>query len=280
MSVPPLLYALLLPLLVAFGCAGLLRRRGRKARGKAPAGRDFGGAIVALAFLAGFAALAGGLPFVGNVVHHRVGEIACFLWAGAALLALWMPGPRLLLGLVLGEAVLAIFWQLGLADLADRDLLIGIGAAIVGMLVLRRLLTLAPSGAAAPLILGLAAAALALLADAMRTGLAGDLAWALAASLAGWLAWARPFNKGEAGAALVLVGGGLLVAVAFAVSHSALRAPWAPLLLVPAFWPEALAARLPMLAGRLRRKADRPMAYLAASAVPIALVALGALILA
>ena len=275
MPFPSLIFGMFLPLLVAFGSAGLARRRGGKVLG-----RRLSEAALPLGFLAGFAALAGGLPFLGNVVHHRVGELALFMLAQALVFLLWAPGPRLLQALAIVEAITAIFWQLGLDGLPAEDWLVGIGAAAVAILVMRRLAALGPSGAAAPLILGLASLGLAVLAGAMRTGVAGDFAAALTASLAGWLVWARPFGKGDAGAGLLLGGGVIFVAVTFAVAHSALHAPWAVLLLLPAFWPEFLSARIPFLVRAARKKANRPGAYAAAAAVPVALAALLALILA
>jgi multisubunit Na+/H+ antiporter MnhE subunit len=275
MPFPFLCFAILLPLLVAFGSAGLVRRRGGKVYGQ-----RLSELAVPLGFLAGFAALAGGVPFIGNVVHHRVGELALFMLAQAAIFLLWAPGPRLLWGLAIIEAIGAIFWQLGIDGLPTEDWLLGIGAAAVAILVMRRLVTLGPSGAAAPLILALASLGLAILAGAMRAGVAGDFAAALTAALVGWLAWARPFGKGDAGPALLLGGGVIFVAVAFAIAHSALHAPWAVLLLLPAFWPEFLAARVPFLMKAARKKANRPGAYAAAAAVPVALVTLLALILA
>ncbi|HVJ52475.1 MAG TPA: hypothetical protein VM689_08445 [Aliidongia sp.] len=280
MYFPALVYGILLPLLIALGGAGLAHRQAGRDRARKERGRRLSEAAVPLGFLAGFAALAGGLPFIGNVAHHRVGELVLLLLAQALLLSLWAPGPRLLQGLALIESIAAIFWQLGWGGLPDEDWLIGLAAAGLSVLVVRRLVVLGKSGAAAPLVLALAALGLAGLALWMRAGIAGDLPLALAASLAGWLAWARPWAKGEAGAGLVLAGGLIFAAIAFAIARSALHAPWAVLLLLPAFWPEFLTERLPFLAKAARKKANRPGAYVMAAALPVMLAAMLGIVLA
>src|SRR5580658_8564812 len=267
------LFAGVPPFLVALGSAVLLRRWG---------GRKVGPPLAEIApvlgFLAGFTGVVRGLPFSTGVAHHRIGEIAVLALVAATVLALATPGPRLGRYLALGMAVLAVFWQVPAGQVPAGDWLIALAASFVGVLILDRVYFLARIGAAALLVLAIAALGLGAVAVSARAGLLAGLALALAAAGTGWLVQARPWDKIKLGLATV-GGGGVFVALGFAVLQNAARTPWALAPLILCFWAETILLYLPPLARRAKKKTQRPLAVAVASALPAIMAAvLGALL--
>ncbi len=272
------LLAALPPFLVALGIAGLLRP-GPKRKGAPQRGTTLAGTAPVLGFIAGFVAVAQGIPFLNNVAQHRIGEAAVLALAVAIALALLDPGPRFGRYAALLMAVLALWWQLPAGALAAEQWLIFAGAALVAIFVQDRLVMLARGGVAGLLVLMIAAAGLSVVAAFAHAGLLGALALALATGCAGYLVWARPFGKAPPALAATIGGGMVFAALGFACLESAARMPWALAPLLAAFWAEAIMARLPPLARLAKKKPQRPLALTLAAALPVALaVALAVLL--
>ena len=272
------LLAALPPFLVALGVAGLLGSRSKR-KGSAtrlPALAETG---PLLGFLAGFIAIAQGIPFLNNVAQHRIGEAAMLALPVACGLALLDPGPRVGRYAALAVAVLAVWWQLPAGALAAEQWLAFAGAALVAIFVQDRLVMLARNGVAGLLVLVIAAAALAVVAAFAHAGLLGSLSLALATGCAGWLVWARPFGKAPPALAATVGGGMVFAALGFACFENAARMPWALAPLLGCFWAEAILTRLPPLARLGKKKPQRPLALAVAAALPAVLaVALAVLL--
>jgi hypothetical protein len=268
MVLSPLVEAFILPALVAFGTTGLLRfARRRKGDGRlAEAGLGLG-------FLAGFWAVTGGLPFVGrDVAYHPLGEAVLLALAIGLLAALVGAGARIMTLVAIVGAALAVVWVIGWRQMLAPTIEDLVAAAIYGAVAIAaglRLKDLGP-GATPVAITGLAALALALIAGVGHASGTSGLALVLAGSCLGSLAWAWPLQRGGFGpiALAVLVVGftGLMVAHA----RGALHPPW-PLLALPlVFWAPQIAQRLPVLGRLARKRPTRPLALLAAAALPCA----------
>jgi hypothetical protein len=273
----PFLDSVVLPALVAFGATGLIRRLGGRKSGERLAEAGLG-----LGFLAGFAALMGGLPFVARVAHHQEGEVAAVTLCAGAVLAALDAGPRLTASAALLAGLYAVAWPLGYlrgGGHPAEDLAWALVAGLMAAAVMLRLAALARSGAAAVLVLAVAAAGLGWVAGMARAGAAAGLAAALAAAAAGMLVWAMPLAKRRSGPLAVLVGGGTFAALALAVARAAPGSSLPVLVLIAAFWGDRIAQRLPLL-GKLERKpASRPLAAAAGAALPaLAAAALASLI--
>src|SRR5579859_7425760 len=211
MTVTTWLLAALAPFLVALGVTGLLRARGKpKARPGWLAGLAETGPV--LGFLAGFVALAQGVPFLNNMAHHRVGEAAVLTLAVTAGFALVAPGPRLGRYAALAAALLPIYWQLPAGELPAEQWLAAGGVALLAVLAMDRLVLLARSGAAGMVVLPIAALGLAAVAVSAHAGLLGGLALALATAALGWFVWARPLGKASPPALAATIGGGMVFA--------------------------------------------------------------------
>src|SRR5471032_682702 len=162
MVLSPLVEALVLPALVAFGATGLIRfARRRKGYGKlAEAGLGLG-------FLAGFWAVTGGLPFVGrDLAYHPLGEAMLLALAIGLLAALVGAGPRIMTLVAVAGAALAVVWVIGWRQMLAPTVEELLAAAIYGAVAIAtalRLKDLGP-GATPVAIGGLAALALALVA--------------------------------------------------------------------------------------------------------------------
>jgi hypothetical protein len=272
------LLAALPPFLVALGVAGLLRARAKRKGGPKRVAALAETAPV-LGFIAGFIAVAQGIPFLNNVAQHRVGEAAVLALAVTIGLALLDPGPRFGRYAALAAAVLALWWQLPAGALAAEQWLAFAGAALVAIFVQDRLVMLARGGVAGLLVLTLAAAALAVIAACSHAGLLGALALALAAGCVGSLVWARPFGKALPALAATIGGGMVFAALGFACFESAARMPWALAPLLACFWTESIMVRLPPLVRLAKKKPQRPLALTVAAALPAGLaVALAVLL--
>ncbi|HEV2675290.1 MAG TPA: hypothetical protein VGV37_12170 [Aliidongia sp.] len=267
MVLSPLVSALALPALVSFGATGLIRfARGRKGdKSLAEAGLGIG-------FLAGFWAVTGGLPFLGNVAYHQLGEAVLLALIVGLAATFFGAGPRVMGVLAVAGALFAVIWGIGwrqlVAPTVDELLAVLIYGAIAAVAALR-LRSLGP-GATPVALTGLASLALALVALFGHASGISDLALALAGACAGSLVWAWPFGRAGFGpmALAVLVVGftGLMVAQA----RGALHAPW-PLLLLPlAFWAPGIAQRLPIVDKLARKKPTKPLALLLAATLPCA----------
>lgn len=258
------LYAAAAALLVALGAAGLLKyRAGRKL------GPRLAEAAPVLGFLAGFVALAQGLPFLNNVPQHPVGEVGVVALGLAIVLAVLPPGPRLGRYLALGAGVVAVLWQVPGGQVPEAVWLQAGAAALLSWLALDRLVLLAPSGAAAPLILAMTALGLGLIGVAAHAGLLGGMALALAAACAGLLVWLRPWSKAKLGLAVPLGAGMVLAALGFATLAGAARTPWALVLLLPGFWAETIMRRVPALARLGKKKPQRVLVLAGTAAIPV-----------
>jgi hypothetical protein len=268
MVLSPLVAALVLPALVAFGATGIIRfARGRKGDGKlAEAGLGIG-------FLVGFWAVTGGLPFVGrDVAYHPLGEAVVLALAIGLLAALFGAGPRIMTLVAIVGGALAVIWIIGWRQMIGPTVEELLAAAIYGAVAVvsaLRLKELGP-GATPIAITGLAALALALIASIGHAAGTSALALVLAGACLGSLIWAWPFQRGSFGpiALAVLVVGftGLMVAQARGAIHPA----W-PLLPLPlAFWAPQIAQRLPVLDKLARKKPTRPMALMVAASLPCA----------
>jgi hypothetical protein len=272
MLLSPLVSALALPALVAFGATGVIRfARGRKGdQTLAEAGLGVG-------FLAGFWAVTGGLPFLGNIAYHQLGEAVLLALCAGLAAALAGRGPRVMTGLAVLAALFAVVWLLGWRRLETptvEELLATLIYAAIAIWAALRLRALGP-GATPVAVTGLAALALALVTSIGHAAGISALSLVLAGACAGSLAWAWPFGRagfGPAALAVLVVGfTGLMVAHA----QGALHAPWALVPLPLAFSAPAIAERLPGLDRLARKKPSRPLALLAAAALPcVASVAL------
>jgi len=272
------LLAALPPFLVALGIAGLLRARvKRKGRSNRFAALAETGPV--LGFLAGFIAIAQGIPFLNNVAQHRIGEAAVLALAAVCAFAMLPPGPRLGRYAALVTAVLAIWWQLPAGALAAEQWLTFAAAALVAIFVQDRLVMLARNGVAGLLVLVVAASGLAAVATMAHAGLLGALALALATGCAGWLVWARPFGKAPPALAATIGGGMVFAALGFACFENAARMPWALAPLLACFWAEAIVTRLPPLARLAKKKPQRPWVLTLAAALPAALAVIVAVLL-
>jgi hypothetical protein len=250
------LLAALPPFLVALGFAGLLRAR-TKRKGSPQRLAALAETAPVLGFIAGFIAVAQGIPFLNNVVQHRVGEAAVLALVVVILLALLDPGPRFGRYAALLAAVLALWWQLPAGALAAEQWLAFAGAALVAIFVQDRLVMLGRAGVAGLLVLLIAAAGLSVVASFAHAGLLGALSLALAMACAGMV----------------------FAALGFAAFESAARTPWALAPLLGCFWAEAIVARLPPLARLAKKKPQRPLALGLAAALPAGLaVALAVLL--
>jgi hypothetical protein len=258
------LYAAAAALLVALGAAGLLKHRaGRKL------GPRLAEAAPVLGFLAGFVALAQGLPFLNGVPQHQVGEVGVLALGLAIALASLPPGPRLGRYLALGAGLLAVLWQVPGGQVPGSVWLQAGAAALLAWLALDRLVLLAPSGAAALLILAMTAFGLGLIGMAAHAGLLGGMALALAAACAGLLVWLRPWPKAKLGLAVPLGAGMVFVALGFATMESAARTPWTLALLLPAFWAETIMRLVPALARLGKKKPQRVLVLAGTAALPV-----------
>jgi hypothetical protein len=261
MVLPGPVAAALVPFLVAFGAAGVLRRR-----------PVFGAVAIPLGALAGFAIVAGGLPLLGNVPHHRLGEVLVAAIVAAPVLACFGDGTARWRAIAIWAALAAVGWVFGpdrieTMEAADAVLAaVFAAAAVVGLL---RLSALGGTGALPVVMVAGAAAGLAAIAWGARAALTTEAAAALAASCLGWLVWARPFAKAPSGIA-ALAAGASLAALAVEVERTALHAPWPMVVLFACFWPEWIAARLPGVAARARRRESRAAALGIASLLPAA----------
>jgi hypothetical protein len=264
---PAPILTILIPALVAYGAAGLLRRL---RRGKAPS--ELAGAGIALGFLAGFCAYSGGLPFVAELPHHPVGEVAALSLAVGLALATIGLGPAKLRYVAAACGIFAALWCFGLARfefMSTQELFGALGAALLGAVAMWRLATLASEGATPVALIALMAAGLAAIARFGRAELPEQFATALAAAAAGWLLWARPLARVPAGAAAVIGGGAILVAVAADAGRTALQFPWPMLLLPVCLWADRIAPRLPGLAKVAKRKPNRPLAFSLVAVIPV-----------
>ena len=252
----------LLPFLIATGATGLLCDKNGP--------RALAGTAIAAAMVAAFAA-ANGVPFLAAPAHHAVGEsLVLFLAAGTVMAAFGDAVARWRV-VVLWAALVAAVWPFGIAGietLDSPDLLKLSIAGGCGCVVLLRLATLSEAGPAGVAVATVAAAGLAVVAGFARTGATAWLALSLACVGLGWLVWAWRARRGAAAIA-TLVAGTSLVSISVEAMRTALHAPWALLVLLVCFWPEAIAARLPPLARLARRKAYRPTALVLAAALPV-----------
>ena len=272
------LLAALPPFLVALGVAGLLRARPKRKGGPKRLAALAEMAPV-LGFIAGFIAVAQGIPFLNNVAQHRVGEAAVLALAVTIGLALMEPGPRFGRYAALVAAVVALWWQLLAGALAAEQWLAFAGAALAAIFVQDRLVMLARGGVAGLLVLVVAAIGLSVVAACAHAGLLGALALALAAGCAGALVWARSFGKAPLAIAATAGAGMVFAALGFACFESAARTPWALAPLLACFWAETIVARLPPLARLAKKKPQRPLALTLAAALPAGLaVALAVLL--
>ena len=274
MLLPPLVSALALPALVAFGATGLIRfaRGGRGKSGGRAGGRsgELAEAGLGIGFLAGFWAVTGGLPFLANVAYHQLGEAVLLALLVGLAAALVGAGPRVMAVLAVAGALFAVVWLTGwrqvLAPTVEELLTLLLYGAIAVAAALR-LRDLGP-GATPVAVTGLACLTLALIATLGHAAGSSDLALALAGACLGRLVWAWPLGRagfGPAALAVLVVGfTGLMVAAA----RGALHAPW-PLLPLPlVFWAPRIARGLPVLDRLARKKPTRPLALLLAAALP------------
>lgn len=268
MVLSPLVEALALPALVAFGATGVIRfARGRKGDGRlAEAGLGIG-------FLAGFWAVTGGLPFLGrDVAYHPLGEAVLLAFAIGLLAALVGAGPRVMSVATVVAAVFAVVWVIGWRQLQAptiEELLAAVFYGAVAIAAGLRLKQLGP-GATPIAVTALAAGALALVASIGHAAGISALALVLVGASLGSLVWAWPFQRGSFGpmalVVLIVAFTGLMVAEA----RGALHTPW-PLLPLPlVFWAPEIAQRLPVLDRLARKKPTRPLALLVAAALPCA----------
>jgi hypothetical protein len=269
--------ALVLPLCLALGTSGMLLYRGGKRRGASMA--ELG---VALGFLGAYVALAGGIPFLDDLPNGVIGEIAVLLVVLAAILALWMPGPRLSRWLIGVLSAAALIWSVGgremafatLPDLLDTGF--GVAAAFA---VAFRLQSLGQGSALPMLILACVVLSLSATAYFAQAPLFTELFLALAAAIAGFLVWCRPFAKRPVGAAGLLIAVMLVLVLAMGFWRSAIVTPWSVPVLVLAFWADRIAEWVPGLDRFVRRRSDRPVALIGGAVLPsVAAVALAALL--
>jgi hypothetical protein len=243
----PLVQSSLVPLAAAFAWVGLVRF---VLRGESRA--LLAGAAVGLAFLVAHALIVGLPPLPPRASGHKVFYLAA---AGLVVgLGLDLASPRRAVAdaVCAAFAVVAVAW-LGWPRLAAgvdavgaaRLLLVAAAAAFV-LVRLHRLTGTDPSPVVMLLVTAVAAAAVAVLG---RSASIGQGMGAIAAAAGGVMLWNWPRARDRSGGALVLGGGGALVALA---AQSALYtpAPVAALLLaLPLFFADRLAGRLHPSAG-------------------------------
>ncbi|GGF38787.1 hypothetical protein GCM10011611_51420 [Aliidongia dinghuensis] len=267
MLLSPVVSALALPALTACGATGLIRTlRGKKGDMRlAEAGLGIG-------FLAGFWAVTGGLPFLGNVAYHQLGEAVALALGVGLITALVGAGPGFTKFLGLAGALFAVVWLTGwrqlMAPTVEELLTIVVYGAIAAAAALR-LAALGP-GATPIAVTGLAALALAFVALFGHAAGTSDLALALAGACLGSLVWAWPLGRAGVGPATIAVLATGFTGLMVAEARGALHAPWALLPLPLAFWAPEIADRLPALGRLARKKPTRPLALLFAAALPCA----------
>jgi len=259
MVLPPPLLATLVPFLVAFGSAGLVRRR-----------PGLGAVGIPLGALAGFVLVAGGVPGLQPVPHHRTGEIMLGALPAVAILSVF--GERAVRWRIIPvwAALSVVGWSFGpegLASLDNTDLLLAGLFAVAGIAGILRLPRMSLGGGAPVALVAIAALALTVVALASRAGVTPWLAAATGAACLGWLLWIRRMGEARSGIAS-LGAGACLLAAAIEIARTALYPPWAMVSLIFCFWPEPIAARLRGLGKSWRRKAMQPWLPILAALPP------------
>jgi hypothetical protein len=260
------IFGIALPLAVALVVVGLLRVFGGR--------RELSGAAIGIGFLAGFGALAGGLPFLHSVANHGIGEVAVLLLAAgilADLLRAHSPGAGRALGVA--AILLVLVWPRGWRGtllLTPQEMVETAVSLIGGLVVLWRLEALARRGAAGSIVLLVAALGLVIVAYFGRAASLAGLAEVLAAATAGFLIWQMASTKLRFGAAALLAGGGVWFAIAHGLVANSARPPWALVLLIGSFFADRVAALLPGgRGGKGWRAAAEPVILALAALVPV-----------
>jgi hypothetical protein len=264
MVLPPLILATPVPFLVAFGTAGLLRRR-----------PVMGAIAIPLGSLAGFVLLEGGVPVLQSVPHHRTGEIMLGAVLAVAILSVFGERAARWRIIPVWAALAVVCWSFGpegLAALDTADLLRAGVFAVFGIAVLLRLPRMALDSGAPVAQVAVAALALTVVGLAAHAGVTPWLAAATGGACLGWLLWIRRIRDSRSAIA-ALAAGACLLAAAVESARTSLYPPWAMLPLILCFWPEPIAARLRGLGKSWRRKAMQPWLQILA-AVPPAIAAM------
>jgi hypothetical protein len=268
---------LLLPWLVAAGASGVLLHRSGKVLGKRLAELGIG-----VGFLAAYIALAGGLPWLDDLPNGEIGEAAGLSLPAAALLALWGPRPGIARWPIIGLLILMVLWLIGgrsFVFASSLDIVEAAIAALIGIVLVLRLQRLAEGGAGALVILAIMAAALAGIAWYGNAQFFAQLFLGFAAAILGLVVWTWPLSRWGVGAAALLIGAGMLLALVLEFWRNAITTPWALPVVLAALWSDRIALGMPGLSAFHKRKALRPFAVILSALVPaVVAVALAVLL--
>ncbi|HWK43539.1 MAG TPA: hypothetical protein VNT30_02365 [Stellaceae bacterium] len=267
--------ACLIPLLVGYVVAAVIRYRGGKRLGPGMAASGIG-----LGFLAGFIGVTGGMPILHSVANHWVGTVAVVATLAGLVFDATGLGGRRLRSLGIAAALAIVAYLTGLEPLMQLSppaigqmVLFGAGGAAM----LARLGILAERGPIAALLpmmlVALTAAGLAAIAWLDHAQSLAGLALALAAAAVGCLAlrWRAP--PLAFGAAALLAGGGTLLALGVTLAETVPHPPWPLLLMLPAFWADRVSFGRPAK-GRRRKKPQASPWHIALAVLPV-LMAVG-----
>ena len=262
----PIFQAAIIPLVVGFVLAGVLRVIGRDGRG-----RVLAGVSITVAFVIAYLVLLGmpewrPIEPIDKILFIAIGAVAVGAFADITGMPVQIKYALILVIPLFGLAWVAepqIREAAGLADVVTLVLLFTASGVATYRLTLREGSDLTPS-----IYLGAAAAGLGLIALFADANPLFHLAFALSAATIGFALWNGPVNRFVPSASLLAGAGAILVALAGTlVLHSgASRTAIAVLVLV--FFSDKFVETVRLGGGRIGT-ALRPLAVVAASAVII-----------
>ena len=260
----PIIQSAILPLVLGFLVAGLLRALGREGRG-----RMLAGAAIAIGFLVSYAVLVGWPEWRPFDATDKLAYIAVAALAIGAFADLTGVPVQIKYALILVIPLFGLAWiaepefrgDPGFGGIVTLLLLFAASGVATYRLTLREGSDLTPS-----IYLGAGAAGLALVGVFADAEPVYHLAFALAAATAGFALWNWPVNRFAPGAALLVGGGAILIALAgnLALYTNASRVALAALILV--FFSDKFVETVRLGGGRIGT-ALRPLAVGAAGAV-------------
>ncbi len=243
----PMVQSSALPLAVAFVACGLIRLIGGPGRGDVLAGIG-----IAIGFLAAYVSIIGWPP----LVPRSSGQKLFFLTAAGAVVGFTLDLSLYRRGTL--WAVLMLFPAAGIAWLAWPRLQafavtpenIRLAVLLVGgWLTLHRLDRLGPAGTDPAVMLLFAALGVGGVAIIGSSASIAQMAFALAAAAGGFVLWNWPWQRYLFSGAAVFGGGGALVFLATQMTFFTGAPVEALALLLPVFFADAIAARVPKGSG-------------------------------
>jgi len=262
----PLVQSAALPLVVALVVTGVLRLLAGPGRGPLLAG-----AAVAIGFLAAYLSIVGLPPWPPRASDQKLAyAVSAGVVLGLVLDSVRVPRLVHWLAVVAGAAaVLAwIGWprlRAGELEMTLRVAALWLGGAVALLRLHRQRLQGAQAGAML-LVVSAGAAPVAFYGASLSLA---QFAGALAAAAGGFLLWSWPLSHYRFGSAGVLGAGSALLTVLGIMGLYTQASPAALALLLPAFFADALSARVPLPAGTLGSLL-RPIVLALFCAVPVA----------